>query len=119
MGKTLSCQKLQIYELFLSGILFNQSMTPWVFFHWLKLKCSLIAKLILSSITLLILPRLFFAGFINLTCGLLTKLSLWSFNMKKQLFYPSISMQFRISLFFKICLPAVLIFFLIGLFAFL
>ena len=35
-------------------------MTFWVFFHWLKLKCFLIAKLILSSITLLILPSSFF-----------------------------------------------------------
>ena len=104
---------------FLSGILLNQSMMFWVFFHWLKLKCSLIAKLILSSITLLILPSSFFAGFINLTCGLLAKLSLWSFNVKRQLFSPLISMRFRISLFFKICLPTILIFFPIELFAFL
>ena len=76
-----------------------------VFFHWLKLKCSLIAKLILSSITLLILPSSFFAGFINLTCALLAKLSLWSFNMKKQLFSSLTSKRFRILLFLKICLP--------------
>ena len=73
----------------------------------------------LSSITLLILPSLFFAGFINLTCGLFAKLSLWSFNVKNQLFSPLISRQFRISLLFKISLPAILIFFLIELFTFL
>ena len=87
-------------------------MTFWVFFHWLKLKCSLIAKLILSSITspnTYILPNSFFAGFINLTCRLFAKLYLGSFNVKKQL----ISMRFRISLLFKICLQAISIFFLI------
>ena len=115
MGKTLWCQKLQIHETFLSGILLNQSMTFWVFFHWLKLKCSLIAKLILSSIT----SSSFFAGFINLTCGLLAKLFLWSFNVKKEFFSPLISMRFRILLFFKFFLLAILIFFLIELLAFL
>ena len=30
----------------------------WVFFHWLKLKCYLMAKLILSCITVLILPSI-------------------------------------------------------------
>ena len=102
---------------FLFGILLKQYMTFWVFFHWLKLKCSLVTKLILYSIILLILPSSFFAGLINLTWWLFVKLSLWSFNVKWQLFSPLIFMRFRLSLFFKICLPAILIFFLIELFA--
>ena len=115
MCKTFWCQKLHIYEVF---YLFFFSVTFWVLFHRLKLKCFLIAKLIFSSIILLNLPSSFFAGFINLTCGLFAKLSLWSFNVNKQLFPTLISTRLRISLLFKICLPAILIFFLIELFAF-
>ena len=115
MCKTFWCQSVHIYEVF---YLFFFSVTFWVFFHRLKLKCSLIAKLIFSSIILLILPSSFFAGFINLTCGLFGKLSFWSFNVNKQLFPTLISTQLRISFLFKICLPAILIFFLIELFAF-
>ena len=45
-------------------------------FPLIKTKMLFIAKLILSSITLLILPSSLFAGFINLACGLLAKSSL-------------------------------------------
>ena len=91
-----------------------------LFFHWFKLKCSLIDKLVLSSrpITLLILPSSFFAGFINLACGLLAKLSLWSFKIRKQIFFLISSTRLRIPLFLKMILSSILILSLILLFAF-
>ena len=87
----------------------NQSLTFCVFFHCLKR--SLIANLILSSITLLILPSWFFAGYVNLTCALFAKLAFLVFNVMKQLLSPLISTRFRISFFFQnlltdhICIP--------------
>ena len=69
---------------FLTGISLKQSRTFRVFFHWFKLKCSLIDSLF-CSVSLYIFPRLFFTGFLNLTCGLLAALFLWPFNIKKQL----------------------------------
>ena len=75
-----------------SSICLNQ-----LFFH--SLSCSFLHKqiLILSNIDLLILPISFLAGFINLVVGWLTKFSLWSFKVMKQLLVPLISILSNIS----------------------
>ena len=110
MGKTLWCQKLQIYELFYLGFCWTNLWRSGCF-PLVKAKCSLIAKLILSSITLLILASSFFAGLINLTWGLLANypwgLLMWRRNCFLHWFLWGL--EFRC--FFLICLPAVLIFF--------
>ena len=86
MGKNSLTSKTTDIWTFQFVMSLNQFTTFWVFFHWLKLKCSLIAKLILSNRTLLILLSSFLAGFINLTCGLLAKLSLWSLMQRSNCF---------------------------------
>ena len=62
-------------------IFLNQSITDVVFFHWLKLVVLLILLLILSRMSLLILPISDLVGLINLHVGLLAKFGLWSFSV--------------------------------------
>ena len=54
---------------------------PCQFLHRLHFVLDLIRLLILSKICLLIRPRLFFAGLINLHSGLFSKFSLWSLKI--------------------------------------
>ena len=65
----------------LFSIFLNQSITDVVFFHWLKLVVLLILLLILSRMSLLILPISDLVGLINLHVGLLAKFGLWSFSV--------------------------------------
>ena len=51
------------------------------FFHWLNLDTLVILLLILSRVTLLILPISDLVGLISLLVGLLAKLGLWSFSV--------------------------------------
>ena len=65
-------------ECFFFSLMFeNQSITDFVFLHWLELVLDRMLLLILSSTYLLSNPRLFFAGLINLHFGLFLKFSLW------------------------------------------
>ena len=109
-----------LYSLLLS-IFLNQSMTSFVFFHWFTCKTFFKLILILSKTCLLIFPTSFFAGFIRQTVGLLSKLSLWSYNVMKQLLSEFISILFKICLsYFSITLlPSTFILFLILLLVFL
>ena len=65
----------------LFSIFLNQSITDVVFFHWLKLVVLLILLLILSRMSLLILPISDLVGLIILHVGLLAKFGLWSFSV--------------------------------------
>ena len=56
-----------------------------MFFHSLIFRFSHKQMFILSNIDLLILPTLFSAGFINLIVGWLTKFSVWSSKVIKQI----------------------------------
>ena len=51
------------------------------FFHWLNLDALVILLLILSRVTLLILPISDLVGLISLQVGLLAKFGLWSFSV--------------------------------------
>ena len=51
------------------------------FFHWLNLDALVILLLILSRVTLLILPISDLVGLISLQVGLLAKFGLWPFNV--------------------------------------
>ena len=79
----------------------NQSITSYVLFRCLK--CSELRSfiLILSKMVLLILASSFFAGFKNLTLGLLRKLGLWYFNNLKQFCLQLTNILFITSLFFS------------------
>ena len=52
-----------------------------MFFHWLNLAALVILLLILSRMSLLILPISDLVGLINLHVGLLGKFGLWSFSV--------------------------------------
>ena len=68
-----------------SPIFSSQLIMSVVFFHSLSFSFSHKQMLSLSNIDLLVLPISFLAGFINLVLGWLTKFSLWSFKIIKQL----------------------------------
>ena len=80
-----------------------------MFFHSLSFRFSQKQMLILSNIDLLILPTAFLAGFINLVVGRLTKFSLWSFKIIKQLLVPLISILSNISARFAYFMPSLFI----------
>ena len=77
----------------------NQVMTSLVFSHWLTLIAFRRFWFTLSSATLLILPRSFYAGFNRLVLGLFKKFGLWSFRVMKQLFLQLINFLFNAVLF--------------------
>ena len=58
--------------------------------------CFIRLDLMLSKITSLILPTLFFVGLISLTVALFWKFSLWSLTMKKQVLSSLISGRSRL-----------------------
>ena len=64
----------------LFSIALDHSITAVEFFHWLKLD-GLVMLLILSRISLLILPILDLVGLISRQVGLLAKFGLWSFSV--------------------------------------
>ena len=61
----------------------NHSITEEEFFHWLNLDALVILLLILSGISLLILPISDLVGLISRQVGLLAKFGLWSFSVTK------------------------------------
>ena len=63
------------------SIALNHSITEEEFFHWLNLDALVILLLILSRVTLLILPISDLVGLISLQVGLLAKFGLWSFSV--------------------------------------
>ena len=80
-----------------------------VFFHWLIFVAFRRFRFILSSITLPILPSLFFAWFNRRVFRLLKKFALWSFRVMKQLLLPLINILFNAVLFSITLLTFVLI----------
>ena len=90
----------------------NQWITVSVFLHWFKPIASRMFLFVVSKIALLIRPNSFLAGFMSLTVGLFLNFSLWSLGVMKLLFSPFTSNRFSTSLFFKICFPSTLIFYL-------
>ena len=66
---------------FLFSIALNHSITEVEFFHWLKLDALVMLLLILSRISLLILPISDLVGLISRQVGLLAKFGLWSFSV--------------------------------------
>ena len=88
-----------------SSIFSNELITSVVFFQSLSFNFSRNQMLILSNTVLQILPISFFAGFNNLVVGWFTKLSLWSFKVKKQVLVPLISILSNISARFAYFVP--------------
>ena len=85
--KVFSCKFQSFFQkrLLIEGKLTKKSITPFVFFHWLKFNWILMAILVLPNITLLILSISVLAGLIvlHLVCfqSFLSGLSfLWSTN---------------------------------------
>ena len=72
-----------------SSIFSNELITSVVFFQSLSFNFSRNQMLILCNTVLQILPISFFAEFNNLVVGWFTKLSLWSFKVKKQVLVPN------------------------------
>ena len=65
----------------LFSIILNHSITKVEFFYWLNLDVLVILLLILSRISLLILPISDLVGLISWQVGLLVKFGLWSFSV--------------------------------------
>ena len=97
----------------------NQLITSAVFFHSLSFSFSYKQMLILSNINLLILPISFLAGFIKLAVECLTKFSLWSLKVIKQLLVPLISILSNTLARFTYFMPSLFIISSIPLVAFL
>ena len=95
--------------MFLGVLLLNQLMTSVVFFHSLSFSFFHEQMLILSNVDFLILLVSFLAGFINLVVGWLTKFSLWSFKVIKQLIVPLISILSNILARFAYFIPSLFI----------
>ena len=103
--KSLISNTMNLYLLFTS-IFMNHSITFCIFFHWLTFKCFIRLELILSIVTLLILPISFLAVLINLTVRLFWKFSIWSLRVQKQ----SLSSSFFFIFFFILFLIFVFVF---------